>query len=157
MSDFTPPQAQVLSDYNSPDAEYGGGRPICYKGADGSRFWATLAKQGGVLKLVVYQTNNAGALIQTWADSGIIGQGAGLVLQGDGSLEAVGYVAYGDAATMRAVPVPGWKPWPSGAGTPGPQGPRGPQGPPGPPDPGGAGLSQRYQQALERLCQFLSL
>ncbi len=114
--DFVLPQtAGVLSDYNAPDYEYGGGRPASFKSADGTRFWGTLEKQGGssgTLKLIIYRTSAAGALISTWADSGIIGQG-GLVWQPDGTLEAVGYTAYGDNATMRAVPVPGWVAWPA--------------------------------------------
>jgi|GEM_PF-2766926 len=115
--DFVLPQrAGVLSDYNAPDWEYGGGKPVKYTSADGTLFWGTLEKQGGSsgpLKLIVYHTSSdARTLIGTWADSGIVGQG-GLVLQPDGTLEAQGYIAFGDNATMRAVPVPGWKAWPT--------------------------------------------
>ena len=46
-------------------------------------------------------------MLGKWADSGIVGQG-GLVLQGNGRLDAEGYIAQGDNATRRAIPVPGW-------------------------------------------------
>jgi hypothetical protein len=101
-----------MPDFNGPDLEYGGGGPSSYKSADGTRFWGALVRQGGVLKFVVYQTDANGGLLSAWDDSGILGQGAGLVLQPDGGLEAQGFVNYGDNASMRAVPVPGWKPWP---------------------------------------------
>jgi hypothetical protein len=101
-----------MPDFNSPDFEYGGGRPTAYLAADSSWWYATLEKQGGpagALKLIVYRTNPAGTVISSWADSGILGQG-GLCLQGDGSLYAVGYLGYGDNQTMRAVAVPGFVP-----------------------------------------------
>jgi hypothetical protein len=101
-----------MPDFNGPDLEYGGGGPSSYKSADGTRFWGALVRQGGVLKFVVYQTDANGGLLSAWDDSGILGQGAGLVVQPDGGLEAVGFTDYGDSRTMRAIAVPGWKPWP---------------------------------------------
>lgn len=129
-------EPQTLTDTNTPDAEYGGGKAECYRAADGSLWWATLAKRGGVLKLIIYRTDASGALLSSWADSGIIGQG-GLSLQANGELWAVGYTAYGDGATIRAVPVPGWAAWPAAQGPAGPVGPAGPAGPRGATGPAG--------------------
>lgn len=157
-----------MPDFNAPaDIEYGGGGPVSHKSADGTRFWAALERQGGStgpLKLIVYHVSASGALISAWGDSGIVGQGAGLVLQGDGSLEAQGYLGFGDNQTMRAVAVPDWRPWPAQQGpqgVPGPQGPQGltgpmgkdgvpgPMGPAGPPGGGSSPLFEALRQAFK--------
>lgn len=162
MPDFILPpstEPQTLTDTNTPDQEYGGGKAECYKAADGSLWWGTLAKRGGVLKLIIYRTDATGALISSWAESGIIGQG-GLSLQANGELWAVGYLSYGDGATIRAVPVPGWVPGPRGAtgpvGPAGPAGPQGPRGPQGEPGSGGA-LDPKDRTALDRLRAWLGI
>lgn len=124
-----------MPDFNSPEREWGGADPRSYESGDGSYFHSALEKNSaGVLRLVVWHTSAGGALIgEPWTSHGIIGQG-GLVLQANGRLDACGYLAQGDNATRRCVPVPGWvRPAPSG------------------------GLSARYQEALERLCSFLNI
>lgn len=170
-----------MPDFNSPDWEYGGGKPEAYLSGDGTWFFGTLEKQGsstGTLKYIVYHVNTAGGLLgPPWADSGILGQ-ASLCVQGDGRLFAVGYLGYGDNQTMRAVPVPGWVPWPvavgatgpkgdtgpqgpAGAtgpqGVPGPAGPAGPAGPPGPAGSGDASLSTGDREALDRTRAWLGI
>lgn len=107
----------VLGDYNSPDREWGGADPRSYESGDGTWFHGALEKDAaGALRLVVWHTTAAGAVLSKWADSGIVGQG-GLVLQANGRLDAEGYIAQGDNATRRAIPVPGWvAPAPAGGG-----------------------------------------
>lgn len=124
-----------MPDFNSPDREWGGADPRSYESGDGSFFHGALEKNSaGALRLVVYHTTAGGALIgEPWTSHGIVGQG-GLVLQANGRLDACGYLAQGDNATRRCVPVPGWvRPAPSG------------------------GLSARYQEALTRLCEMLRI
>ena len=119
MPDFRLPIAAptVLGDYNSPDREWGGADPRSYESGDGTWFHGALEKDAaGALRLVVWHTTAAGAVLGKWADSGIVGQG-GLVLQANGRLDAEGYIAQGDNATRRAIPVPGWvAPAPAGGG-----------------------------------------
>lgn len=126
-------------DFNAPnDFEYGGGKPDAYESADGTWFFGTLAKQGGStgpLKLIIWHVAANGTLINTWADSGVIGQG-GLKLQGNGRLDAEGYLGFGDNQTMRAIPVPNWKTHAIGGGT---------------------ALTPRYVNALNRLCAWLGI
>lgn len=126
-------------DFNAPsDFEYGGGKPDAYESADGSWFFGTLAKQGGStgpLKLIVWHVSPTGVLLSTWLDSGVIGQG-GLKLQGNGRLDAEGYLGFGDNQTMRAIPVPGWMPHATG---------------------GSVALPTRYVTALNRLCAWFGI
>lgn len=124
-----------MPDFNSPEIEWGGADPRSYEHPTTGDWWhgALQKDASGNLRLVVYRTSAAGALLSTWADSGITGQG-GLVLQANGRLDACGFVQQGMNATRRCVPVPGWvRPVPSG------------------------GLSARYQEALARLCELLRI
>lgn len=134
--DFTLPLSeQSLIDYNSPDREWGGGKPESYLSGDGTYFHGALEKgSDGVLRLEVWHTKVDGTVISKWIGSGILGQG-GLVLQGNGTLTAVGYLATGDNATRRVIEVPEWIPHKTASGA----------------------LSERYQKALERLCTFLGI
>lgn len=97
-----------MPDFNSPDREWGGADPRSYESGDGTWFHAALEKDStGALRLEVWHVAGNGAILSKWTDHGIIGQG-GLVLQANGRLDACGYIAQGDNATRRAVPVPGW-------------------------------------------------
>lgn len=112
----------VLGDYNSPDREWGGADPRSYESGDGTWFHGALEKDAsGQLRLEVWRTDANGQIMTGWQSggcwrgSGIVGQG-GLVLQANGRLDAEGYIAQGDNATRRAIPVPDWQPHASGGG-----------------------------------------
>jgi len=130
----------TLVDFNAPDFEYGGGQPARYKSNDGTYFYSGLARKASAsdpLRFVVWHVDAAGGLVEpAWESSGIIGDGQ-LCLQGDGSLEATGYVAFGDGKMFHSVAVPNWKPWPVGGGT--------------------YTLPVRYDAALKRLCAWFGI
>lgn len=99
-------------DFNGPGSEYGGGGSISVLSGDGTRFWATLTKAPD-LRLVVYHVGADGKVLKEHRPD-ILGKGAGLYVQGNGTLEAQGFVGYGDNQTMRAVPIPGYVPFSGG-------------------------------------------
>lgn len=124
-----------MPEFNHPThVEWGGSEPDAFESADGTIFIGAHEKVGGVLKLMIYQLSVTGALLATH-DLGLAGQG-GLRLQGSGQLWAVGYRSYGDNQAIVWQAVPGWKVRSAPAGAP---------------------LSDRYKQALDRLCDMLNI
>lgn len=124
-----------MAEFNHPShTEWGGSEPDGFESADGTIFVGAHEKVAGVLKLMIYQLSPAGALLAT-IDPGLAGQG-GLRLQASGQLWAVGYRSYGDNQAIVWQAVPGWKVRPA---------------------PTGGTLSDRYKQALEKLCAMLGI